>query len=67
MQRGFLNKTLGGKRIEHIPCPHPHVEVDMSAPPVGVLHTIEGSLGSGLSVFQNRNAPHFALDGRSII
>ena len=56
MQNGFLNSTIGGRRIEHLPCPHPGVPVDLSAPPAGVLHTIEGNLGSGLSVFQDRNA-----------
>jgi hypothetical protein len=67
MKKGFLKTTLGGRQIEHIPCPHPSVPVDLDAPPVGVLHTIEGSLGSGLSVFQNRNAPHFTLDDRRIV
>ena len=67
MQKGFLKTTLGGRQIEHIPCPHPSIPVDLEAPAVGVLHTVEGSLGSGLSVFQNRNAPHFTLDGRRII
>ena len=67
MQKGFLKTTLGGRKIEHIPCPHPNAPVDMTVPAVGVLHTVEGSLGSGLSVFQNRNAPHFTLDGVRII
>ncbi len=67
MQKGFLTTTIGGRKIEHIPCPHPGVPVDLKAPAVGVLHTIEGSLGSGLSVFQRHFAPHFALDGRRII
>jgi hypothetical protein len=31
------------------------------------MHTIEGNLGSGLSVFQQHFAPHFALDGRRIV
>jgi hypothetical protein len=67
MQNGFLNSTVGGRRIEHLPCPHPGVPVDLSAPPAGVLHTIESTLGSGLSVFQNQFAPHFALDARRIV
>ena len=67
MQRGFLDKTIGGRRIEHIPCPHPSVPVDLDAPAAGILHTIEDSLGSGLSVFQQHFAPHFALDGRRIV
>jgi len=67
MKKGFLTKTVGGRRIEHIPCPHPGLPVDLGAPPVGVMHTIEGSLGAGMSVFQRHFAPHFALDGRRII
>jgi hypothetical protein len=67
MKQGFLTKTIGGRRIEHIPCPHPSIPVDTDAPAVGVMHTIEGSLGSGLSVFQHHFAPHFALDGRRIV
>jgi hypothetical protein len=67
MKTGFLTKTIGGRRIEHLPCPHPSQPVDMSAPAVGVMHTIEGSLGSGLSVFQRHFAPHFALDSRRIV
>ena len=46
MQKGFLKTTLGGRQIEHIPCPHPSIPVDLEAPAVGVLHTVEGSLGS---------------------
>jgi hypothetical protein len=67
MKTGFLTKTIGGRRIEHIPCPHPGQPVDLNAPAVGVMHTIEGNLGSGLSVFQQHFAPHFALDGRRIV
>ncbi|MGZ4333924.1 MAG: hypothetical protein ACXVRJ_06580 [Gaiellaceae bacterium] len=66
MQKGFLTATIGGRQIEHIPCPHPGVPVDPKAPPAGVLHTIEGGLGSGLAVFQQHFAPHFALDGQRI-
>src|SRR5262249_13410513 len=67
MQTGFLSATLGGRKIEHIPCPNPGAAVNQSAPAAGVLHTIEGSLGGGLSVFQRHFAPHFALDGRRIV
>ncbi len=67
MQKGWLKTTVGGRKIEHIPCPNPGISVDLTAPAAGVLHTIEGSLGSGLSVFQSHFAPHFALDGRRII
>jgi hypothetical protein len=67
MKKGFLTKTIRGRRIEHIPCPNPGVQVDLNAPAVGVMHTIEGSLGGGLSVFQQHFAPHFALDGHRIV
>ena len=67
MKKGFLTKTIGGRRIEHIPCPHPGVQVNLSTPAIGVMHTIEGSLGLGLSVFQRHFAPHFALDGKRIV
>lgn len=67
MKKGFLTKTIRGRRIEHIPCPHPGVQVNLNAPAAGVMHTIEGTLGGGLSVFQQHFAPHFALDGRRIV
>src|SRR5881398_2986648 len=40
---------------------------DTSAPPAGVLHTIEGNLESGIGVFRQHFAPHFALDGGQIV
>jgi|SRR5215213_1546868 len=67
MQQGWLNKTVGGRTIQHIPCPNPGVPVNLSAPAVGVMHTIEGSLGSGMSVFRRHFAPTFAHDGDRII
>ncbi len=67
MQHGWLTKTVGGHTIEHIPCPNPGGAVDEIAPPMGVLHTIEGSLESGLGVFRVHYAPHFTLDEERII
>jgi hypothetical protein len=67
MQHGWLTKTHGGRTIEHIPCPNPGGTVDESAPPTGVVHTIEGDLNSGLGVFRTHYAPHFTLDGERII
>lgn len=67
MQHGWLKKTIGGRTIEHIPCPNPGGAVDEGAPPTGVVHTIEGSLESGLGVFRVHYAPHFTLEGQRII
>ena len=67
MQTGWLKTTVGGRKIEHIPCPNPGGSVDMSAPPAGILHTIEGNLESGIGVFRQHFAPHFALDGSQIV
>ena len=67
MQRGWLTTTIGGRKIEHIPCPNPGVAVDLRAPAVGVMHTIEGNLESGMSVFRRHFAPHFTLDGQQTI
>jgi hypothetical protein len=67
VQRGWLTKTVGGRKIERVPCPNPGQAVDMSAPPTGVLHTIEGSLESGMGVFRQHFAPHFTLDAHRIL
>jgi hypothetical protein len=67
MQHGWLTKTKGGRTIEHIPCPNPGGHVDESSPAIGVIHTIEGSLESGLGVFRQHFAPHFTLDGHRVI
>lgn len=67
MQHGWLDTTVGGRRIEHIPCPNPGGAVDLDAPPTGVVHTIEGSLESGLGVFRRHYAPHFALEGNRVV
>jgi hypothetical protein len=67
MQKGWLNRTLGGRVIEHVPCPNPGSPVDEGAPAVGVLHTIEGSLSSGMGVFHQHFAPHFTLDAHQTL
>lgn len=67
MQHGWLTKTIDGRTIEHVPCPNPGGAVSEGAPPTGVIHTIEGSLDSGLAVFRVHYAPHFTLDGQRII
>ena len=67
MQTGWLKSTVGGRKIEHLPCPSPGGAVDISAPPAGVLHTIEGRLESGIGVFRQHFAPHFTLDGQQIV
>ena len=67
MQNGWLNRTLGGRVIQHVPCPNPGSPVNVGAPPAGVLHTIEGSLSSGMSVFHQHFAPHFALDAHETL
>lgn len=52
---------VGAYRVEHMPMRHPSGTVDLSVRE-GVLHTIEGSLESGLSVFRSRMAtPHFTV------
>ena len=58
MRTGWLNRS-GVYRVEHLPCPHPGVRIDPIA--TGVLHTIEGSLESGLNVFRQHYAPHFTV------
>jgi hypothetical protein len=67
MQHGWLTATTGGRTIEHIPCPNPGGLVDEHSPPAGVVHTVEGSLESGLGVFRIHFAPHFILDGQRVI
>lgn len=67
MKHGWIDKTLSGHAIERIPCPNPGGRVDESKPASGVLHTIEGSLESGLTVFKQHYAPHFTLDGSRIV
>lgn len=54
-------KAAGKFKVEHMPMPHPGVRVSGPGPKVGVLHTIEGSLESGLSVFRRHFAPTFTV------
>lgn len=59
----WLDKTVDGKfRIEHVPrVPSPGA-VDLSRPPVGVLHTTEGGSWDGLlAEFKQHFAPHFLV------
>jgi hypothetical protein len=58
--KSWLTKA-GHYRVERMPMPKPGVTVDRCRPPVGVGHTIEGSLESGLSVFRRHYAPHFTV------
>lgn len=47
--------------IERIQCPHPNEPIDMSKPPMGVLHTTEGGWDGSMSVFRKSSAPHFMV------
>lgn len=58
--KSWLSKA-GPYRIEKIPCPHPNLNIDMSAPPTGVPHTTEGGWDSAMSVFRQHFAPHFLV------
>jgi hypothetical protein len=66
MKKGWLT-TACGVRVEHLPCPRPGSNVDETRPAAGVIHTIEGSLASGLTVFQRHFAPTFAVGGHRIV
>jgi hypothetical protein len=55
----WLTKA-GPYQIEKIPCPFGG-DVDLSAPPAGIMHTTEGSFDSALSVFRSHYAPHFLV------
>ena len=60
----WLTKA-GTYTIEKIPCPDYAGNVDMSAPPKGVLHTTEGGWDGSLAVFKQHYAPHFMVgEGR---
>jgi hypothetical protein len=56
-----------GHKVEHMPMPHPGARVDMRVKPQGVMHTIEGSLESGLSVFRHHYSPTFTVGPGRII
>lgn len=57
--QGWLTKA-GPIKVEHLVCPSPGVPVEQGAPAAGVLHTMEGSLESGLAVFRQHFAPTFS-------
>ena len=60
MLRQYLDKA-GAFPVEQIPCPHFAQQVDLAAPPAGVLHTTEGNWAGSLAVFKSHYAPHFLL------
>jgi hypothetical protein len=59
----LTGERLGGVTVERGPAvPKPGSAVTLCRPPVGVGHTIEGSLESGMSVFRSRlTTPHFVV------
>jgi len=54
-------ETAGRFTVEHIPCPHASLPVNLSAVRKGVLHTTEGHWEDGLAVFKVHYAPHFLV------
>jgi hypothetical protein len=60
-------ETAGKFAVEHVPCPHFSQAVSLAGPRTGVIHTIEGSLASGMGVFKRHFAPHFAVGPGKII
>jgi hypothetical protein len=56
-----------GHKVEHMPMPHPAARVDWRVPAQGVMHTIEGSLESGLGVFRHHYSPTFTVGPGRII
>jgi hypothetical protein len=64
MKKGFLTKTVGGRKIEHIPCPHPGQPVDLDAPAVAVMHTIEGQGQEAMPAWAWRKASAFTAARR---
>ena len=58
---------VGKFRVEHVPLPYWHGNVDLSAPRKGILHTTEGSSIEGaLSAYRSKNfTPTFTL-GRDL-
>jgi hypothetical protein len=58
----------GPYTIRRVDVPDVFVEpVDLSAPPTGVLHTIEGLERDGEAVFAKHFSPHFVVGPRDII
>lgn len=66
MRQGWLDRA-GRFKIEHVECPHPGDHIDLSKPPTGIVHTIEGGLASGMGVFRQHYAPTFAVGPHRII
>lgn len=63
MRKGWLTKA-GAYKVEHITWPYVAglPDVDVSHPPLGLLHTTQGPTVEGaLSVFRERYAPHFTV------
>jgi hypothetical protein len=65
--KSWLVKTSDGEfRIEKIPCPYTGVNVDLTKPSAGVMHTTEGGWASAMSVFKQHYAPTFLVGNRRI-
>lgn len=61
MKTGWLGSAYGIK-VEHVPCPHPNLKVDVTKPAAGVMHTTEGSsIDGALAVFKQHDTPHFVV------
>ena len=56
----WLDK-VGEFTVEHIPCPHSSLPVNLQAVRKGVLHTTEGYWDAALSVFKQHFAPQFLI------
>lgn len=61
MKKGWL-AYAGPYKIEQTPGRDFAGDVDMSAPPKGVLHTTEGYWDGSMSVFRSQFSPHFLVD-----
>jgi len=66
LQKGWLTKA-GAFAVEKVECPAPGGSVDLSKPPVGVLHTTEGSFDSALGEFKVHHAPTFLVSSGRIL
>lgn len=62
MRPGVWLRRVGDWRVEHVPYDYLTGQVDLDAPPKGLLHTTQGSTIEGaLSVFRVHYAPNFTL------
>jgi hypothetical protein len=66
MSAGWIPLALTNP-VEHVPLKYLHEHVVMDRPPVGVLHTTEGSFESALGEFRTKFAPHFLVGNHRII